>query len=704
VTVRQLTGQPQPLGVTPDRDGVNFAVHSDIANRIAVCIFDEGGGETAHWLQQRTGSIHHGYLVGIGPGTRYGLRVDGPWDPASGLRCNPAKLLIDPYAGAIEGEVTWDPALFGFRPEHPDTIDSTDSAPFMPRSVVVDHDFDWGDDSPPRNRWVDTVIYETHVKSLTQRHPQVPTPRRGTYLGVACDPVIEHLTGLGVTAVELMPVLHFVHDQALVARGLRNLWGYQPVGWFAPHAGYAAAGEGSPVVQFKQMVKRLHEAGLEVYLDVVYNHTAESHRLGPHLSLRGIDNPAYYRLDVHDRRRYLNFTGTGNTVNTDHPAVQRAIADSLRHWVTRYHVDGFRFDLAVTLGRRQELFDAAAPLLHLIGQDPVLSAVKLIAEPWDVGPGGYQLGNFPAGWSEWNDRYRDTVRDLWRGIGGTVPDLATRVTASADVFLAGGRRSPTASINYVTGHDGFTLADLVSYDEKHNDRNGEDGADGITNNRSWNTGVEGPTDDPEIQRMRRRRRRSMLATLMVSQGVPMMLGGDELGRTQGGNNNAYAHDDETSWYDWEAADPDFADFAGAVIALRRSNPVLHRRTWLTGLPHDGSDSQDVVWFALDGLPMTLADWADAGTGAIGMLLNGETLKPLDLDQTPLNAASFLVLVNGGRQSVDMTTPTGVGDEPWTVVVDTTDDGPPDPASFGPGDVITLQPFAMMVLRRPGGSS
>ncbi len=704
MTVRQLAGRPTPLGATPDADGVNFAVHSDIADRVAVCLFDEAGVETTHWLQQRTGSTHHGYLVGIGPGARYGLRVDGPWDPAAGLRCNPHKLLIDPYAGSIAGEVSWDPAVFGFRPDHPDVLDRTDSAPFVPRSAVVDHDFDWGDDSPPHTRWADTVIYETHVKSLTRLHPAVPDDLRGTYLGLVSDPVLDHLKELGVTAVELMPVHHFVDDQALAARGLRNLWGYQPIGWFAPHAGYATPGGTGPVAEFKEMVRRLHAAGLEVILDVVYNHTAESHQLGPHLSLRGIDNPAYYRLDVHDRRRYLDYTGTGNTVNADHPAVQRAIVDSLRHWVTRYHVDGFRLDLATTLGRRHELFDPAAPLFHLINQDPVLATVKLIAEPWDVGPGGYQLGGFPAGWGEWNDRFRDTVRDFWRGAERTVPDLATRLTASADVFLAGGRRPSASSINYVTSHDGFTLADLVAYDRKHNERNGEGGTDGTDNNRSWNTGVEGPSDDPDIVALRSRRRRSLLATLLVSQGVPMLLGGDELGRTQGGNNNPYAHDDETSWYDWGSADPVFVHFVGRLVALRRTNPVLRRRTWLTGIPGGGPDSHDVTWLDDQGLPMTLAEWTAADTRAVAMVLNGDVLRPLDLDPAPIGAASAMVIANGSGTPVDMTIARPPGGGQWTVVVDTTGDEPPDPAArLEEGAVVTLAPFAMMVLLRPGAS-
>ena len=533
MTVRQLAGRPTPLGATPDADGVNFAVHSDIADRIAVCLFDEAGAETSHWLHHRTGSTHHGYLVGVRPGARYGLRVDGPWDPAAGLRCNPHKLLIDPYAGSIVGEVAWDPAVFGFRPDHPDVLDRTDSAPFVPRAVVLDHDFDWGDDSPPHTRWADTVIYETHVKSLTHLHPEVPDDLRGTYLGLVR---IRGGSPRGAGSHRRRADAGAPLRQRPGAGGARPA---QPVGVPAdrlvrPALRLRHCRRPLPVTEFKEMVRRLHAAGLEVILDVVYNHTAESHQLGPHLSLRGIDNPAYYRLDVHDRRRYLDYTGTGNTVNADHPAVQRAIVDSLRHWVTRYHVDGFRFDLAATLGRRHELFDPAAPLFHLINQDPVLATVKLIAEPWDVGPGGYQLGGFPAGWGEWNDRFRDTVRDFWRGAERTVPDLATRLTASADVFLAGGRRPPASSINYVTSHDGFTLADLVAYDRKHNDRNGEGGTDGTDNNRSWNTGIEGPSDDTAILALRRRRRRSLLATLLVSQGVPMLLGGDELGRSQGG--------------------------------------------------------------------------------------------------------------------------------------------------------------------------
>ena len=457
-----LPGRPNPLGATYDGRGTNFAVHSDIAESIAVCVFAEDGMESTYWLSATDGPVHHGYVTDIGPGTRYGLRVEGPWAPKHGLWCNPAKLLIDPYAAAIDGDIAWDRAVYGFDIQDPNQREPHDSAPFIPKSLVVDHTFAWGDDARPRTAWHDTVIYETHVKCLTQRHPAVPPEMRGTYAGLASPPVVEHLRSLGVTAVELLPVQHFVHDHALVRHGLRNLWGYQPIGFFAPYYGYAASREpGGQVAEFKRMVKTLHDAGIEVILDVVYNHTGESHDLGPNLSFRGIDNPAYYRLSDEDPRHYLDFSGVGNTINTDHPAVLRMIADSLRLWVEEYHVDGFRFDLATTLARSGLAFDAAGPFLHLMFQDPVLNSVKLIAEPWDVGPGGYRLGSFPAVWREWNDRYRDTVRDYWRATPGTRADLAYRLTGSSDVFAHAGRRPPTSSINFVTSHDGYTLSDLV---------------------------------------------------------------------------------------------------------------------------------------------------------------------------------------------------------------------------------------------------
>jgi isoamylase len=525
------------LGAHVDGDGVRFAVFSSVADAVEVCVFDDRGRETRHALEADDRDVWQGHVAGAGHGTRYGFRVHGPWDPASGLRCNPAKLLLDPYARAIEGAVEWNPAVYG--------DNAADSAPFVPRSVVGAEPFDWADDRPPATALVDSIIHELHVKGFTRLHPEVPEPLRGSYAGLAHPAAIGHLQRLGVTAVELLPVHQFVHDAALVAHGLRNYWGYQSIGYFAPHNEYAASGD--PVGEFKTMVRALHAAGLEVILDVVFNHTAEGDEHGPTLCFRGLDNPAYYRL-ADDRSRYVDDTGVGNTLDTHRPAALRLVMDALRYWVTEMHVDGFRFDLAASLGRATSDFDPFSAFLDAVGQDPVLSQVKLIAEPWDIGQGGYELGDFPPGWSEWNGRYRDTVRDFWRGTPGTLADFATRLTGSADLY--GRTRRPTASINLVTVHDGFTLTDLVSYDAKHNEANGEDNRDGNDDNRSWNRGAEGPTDDPSVLELRARQRRNLLATLLLSEGIPLLLGGDELGRTQRGNNNAYCQDNAISWIDW----------------------------------------------------------------------------------------------------------------------------------------------------------
>ncbi len=698
---RLLPGRPHPLGATYDGSGTNFAVHSDVADAVSICLFDEAGTETAHRLDAHTGSIFHGYLTDVGPGSRYGIRVEGPWDPRRGLWCNSAKLLIDPYARAIDGAVSWDRAMYGFTFQDLDQREPHDSGPFAPRCLVVDDHFDWQGDEPPLVPWHEMVIYETHVKNLTWRHPGVPDSLRGTFLGVASDPIVEHLVSLGVTTVELMPVFEFVHDHTLVSHGRRNLWGYQPIGWFAPHHEYAAGGTpGSQVPEFKEMVRRLHAAGLEVILDAVYNHTGESHHLGPQLSLRGIDNPAYYRLSDDDRRHYVDFTGTGNTINTDHPVVLRTIADSLRHWVNEFHVDGFRLDLAATLARSGLQFEPMAPFFQIVNQDPVLNQVKMVAEPWDVGPGGYRLGSFPATWGEWNDRYRDGVRDFWRGTPGVLGELASRVTASADVFASAGRRGPTSSVNYVTSHDGFTLTDLVSYNHKHNQLNGEGNRDGSDNNRAWNTGVEGPTDDPAIIELRTRRRRSLLATLLLSQGVPMLLGGDELGRTQRGNNNAYSQDSELSWYDWDSVDETFLDFVRRLVALRRRHAVLRRRTWLGGVVAAGQLIEDIIWFAPNGKDMTPADWSAGYARAIAFFLNGGELRPLDPEGPSPSRDSFLVMLNAGDDPLDFVVPAGLGEGSWLPEIDTAEAGPPDTGPVDADDIVTVASFATVVLRRP----
>jgi isoamylase len=624
------------LGAHPEGDGVRFAVVSGIADAVDVCLFDAGGRETRQALERGDGDIWQGDVPGAGHGTRYGFRAHGPWDPGAGLRCNAAKLLLDPYARAIEGAVEWNAALAG------DNAD--DSAPFVPRSVVHDAAFDWAGDAPPGTPLADSIIYELHVKGFTRLHPDVPEALRGTYAGLAHPAVVAHLKRLGVTAVELLPVHQFVHDRALVARGLRNYWGYQSIGYFAPHNEYAAGGD--VVADFKQMVRALHAAGIEVLLDVVFNHTAEGDEHGPTLCFRGLDNPAYYRL-ADDRSRYVDDTGCGNTLDTHRPHGLRLVMDSLRYWVQEMHVDGFRFDLAASLGRATSDFDPFGGFLDAVGQDPVLSEVKLIAEPWDVGWGGYALGNFPPGWSEWNGRYRDTVRDFWRGTPGTLADFATRLTGSSDLY--GGGRRPTASVNLVTVHDGFALADLVSYDAKHNDANGEDNRDGTNDNRSWNCGVEGPTDDAAVLELRARQRRNFLATLLLSEGVPLLLAGDELGRSQGGNNNAYCQDNETSWVSWPG-DEALVDYVSSLCRIRREHEIFRRDRFFA----DG----ELRWLRPDGAPMLGDDWADPNARAVavgtsnGLLLINSWWEPLTF-QLPADAEWMAELdtagANGGRR-------------------------------------------------------
>ena len=679
------------LGAVPGPEGTTFGLYSSVAEAVDLCLFDAVGRETRVPLIPDEGYVWSGHVAGVRPGQAYGYRVHGPWNPAAGARCNPAKLLLDPYARAIDGEVRWHPAVHGHMSGDPDRRDEVDSAPYVPRSVVCDPAFDWGGDRPPGTPMAHTIVYETHVKGFTALHPDVPRGLRGTYAGLAHPAAISHLTRLGVTAVELMPVHQIVHDEALVARGLRNYWGYQTIGYFAPHDGYASAGGGAQVLEFKEMVRALHAAGLEVILDVVFNHTAEGDQDGPTLCLRGIDNATYYRLRE-DPRLYVDDTGCGNTLDIHRPHTLRLVMDSLRYWVEEMHVDGFRFDLAAALGRGPSDFDPHSLFLAAVGQDPVLSRVKLIAEPWDVGPGGYRVGDFPAGWSEWNGRYRDTVRDFWRGVDGTLPDLATRVAGSRDLYGRGGRR-PSASINFVTAHDGFTLADLVSYERKHNLANGEDDRDGSDDNRSANNGAEGPTDDPEILEVRARQRRNFLATLLLSQGVPMILGGDELGRTQGGNNNAYCHDDATSWFDWEAArsEAGLTDFVARLCRLRREHPGFRRRGFLLGAPARPNGLDDLDWLRPDGAPMSAVDWSVPYARAVTAVLGGDGVGVGAPRDTPL-----ALCINAWTEDLPFRLPV-VDGLAWSVVLDTArPDAPPRAAEAGAP--VTVAARSMVVAR------
>ena len=697
--MRIWPGQPFPLGAYYDGSGTNFSVFSEAAELVELCLFDDDRQETRIELDEADAFCWHGYVPNAVPGQRYGWRVHGPYNPSEGNRCNPAKLLIDPYTKAIEGEVRWDPAVYGHDHDDPDgPPDTRDSAPFMPLSVVHNPYFDWADDRHPRIPRHETVIYEVHVKGLTHAHPDIDPSLRGTYAGLASPPVIEHFQKLGVTTVELLPVHQFIHDQRLVERGLSNYWGYNSIGYLAPHNGYSSSGQrGQQVGEFKAMVKALHQAGIEVILDVVYNHTAEGNELGPMLSFKGIDNAAYYRL-TEDRSRYMDYTGTGNSLNMRHPHVLQLIMDSLRYWVLDVHVDGFRFDLASTLARELHDVDRLSAFFDLIQQDPVVSQVKLIAEPWDVGEGGYQVGNFPPLWSEWNGKYRDCVRDFWRGQGGTLGEFAYRITGSSDLYASNGRK-PSASINFVTAHDGFTLADLVSYDGKHNEANEEDNRDGTDDNRSWNCGVEGATDDPAVLELRARQRRNFLVTLLLSQGPPMILGGDELARSQGGNNNAYCQDNEISWFDWEKVDESLIEFTRSVVTLRREHPVFRRRRFFEGVAIQGSVT-DIAWFTPGGSEMTESDWRTGGPGALGVFLNGEGIPTPDDRGEPITDDSFLLLFNAGPNVRPFQLPAPKWGSAWERELDTgafplPDDSPPLRA----GERVDLGARTTMVLRR-----
>jgi glycogen operon protein len=700
--VQAWPGRPFPLGPAWDGRGTNFSVFSEHAERVELCLFDDHDRETRVELRERTAFHWHGYLPGIGPGQRYAYRVHGPYDPMRGHRFNPAKLLIDPYAKAIEGPIGFEaanvhPYVLG-GPDADLVPDDTDDAAAIPKCVVVDESFDWEGDARLALPWHETVIYEMHVKGYTERHPALREHLRGTYAGLASEEAIAHFRSLGITAVELLPVHHIADEPFLRERSLTNYWGYSTVGFFAPHALYAATGSrGEQVREFKGMVKALHRAGIEVILDVVYNHTAEGNHLGPMLSFRGLDNASYYRLQPDDRRHYMDFTGTGNSLNPVHPSVLRLIMDSLRYFVLACHVDGFRFDLAAALAR--ELYDVnrLGTFFDTIHQDPVLSQVKLIAEPWDVGPGGYQVGNFPVLWTEWNGKYRDCVRDFWRG-AAPLGEFASRFTGSSDLYQDDGRR-PFASVNFVTCHDGFTLADLVSYDQKHNEANGEDNRDGSDDNRSWNCGVEGPTDDPEVNALRERQQRNFLATLCLSQGVPMLSGGDELGRTQQGNNNAWCQDNELSWFDWELDErrEQLLAFTRRLVALRRNHPVFHRSHFLTGTAQNGS-LPDAWWLRADGLRMTRRDWEREGAATLGVFLNGSEIP----DRTPGGEAvvddSFLVLFNAHDAPVTFRLPAQRFGRVWELELSTADPQAERRQVVARGEIV-VEGRSLVVLRR-----
>jgi isoamylase len=673
-------GRPFPLGPTWDGQGTNFSLFSEHAERVQICLFD-GDAEERIDLHNHTAHNWHAYLPGVGPGQRYGYRVDGPYEPERGLRFNPVKLLIDPYAKAIEGPIDFGAANVlpyvpdpeGARDDADLERDDEDDARAIPKCVVVDERFDWEGDRPPQRPWSETVIYETHVKGFTQRREDLPPELRGTYAGLASDEALRYLEELGVTAVELLPVHHIADESFLHDEGLTNYWGYSSIGYLAPHALYAATGrQGEQVREFKGMVKALHRAGIEVILDVVYNHTAEGNHLGPMLSFRGVDNLAYYRLVPDDLRHYMDYTGTGNTLDARNPAVLRLIMDSLRHWVTECHVDGFRFDLASTLARGLYDVDRLSAFFDTIHQDPVLSQAKLIAEPWDVGPGGYQVGNFPVLWSEWNGIYRDVVRDFWRG-KASLADFAARFAGSSDLYESDGRK-PFASINFVTAHDGFTLSDLVSYNDKHNEANREDNKDGTDDNRSWNCGAEGPTDDPEVRALRARQRRNFIATLLLSQGVPMLLGGDEICRTQRGNNNGWCQDNELSWYAWDVGDEgrELLDWTRRLIALRRAEPVFRREHFLEGDRDDGRP--DVWWFRRDGRRMTRRDWENRELGWLGVFLSGDHTDMVDAHGRPVNGDSFLVVLNVSPEDVVFRLPAARLGTRWTVELTSADAG------------------------------
>jgi glycogen operon protein len=703
-----LPGRPYPLGATWDGKGTNFAIYSENATRIDLCFFnnesDSGESERIK-LPEVTGHVWHCYLPGVGPGQLYGYRVHGPYEPQYGLRFNPNKLVIDPYAQAIGGTVNFEAPVFGYRlldPEEDLSYDEQDDAWGIPKGIVIDPAFDWGDDRFPRIPWNESIIYEVHVKGFTKQHPDIPEHLRGTYAGMAHPVAIDYLKSLGVTAVELLPVHDFLDDGHLIDKGLTNYWGYNTINYFAPDSRYASTGHlGGQVNEFKEMVKSLHAAGIEVILDVVYNHTAEGNQMGPTLSFRGIDNPTYYRLVAEDQRFYFDYTGTGNSLNVRHPQVLKLIMDSLRYWVNEMHVDGFRFDLASTLARELHDVDRLSAFFDIIHQDPVLSRVKLIAEPWDIGEGGYQVGNFPVLWTEWNGKYRDSVRSFWKGDEGLMAEIAFRLTGSSDLYENDGRR-PYASINFITAHDGFTLNDLVSYNDKHNEDNGEDNRDGHDHNISWNHGVEGPTNDAEIIELRERQKRNFLTTLFLSQGVPMLCGGDEISRTQGGNNNAYCQDNEISWYDWNLDERErgLLEYTRRLIELRSSHPVFKRRKFFKGRRIHGSDIRDITWFRPDGKEMTDEEWDAGWVRTVGIRLGGEALGEIDAHGELIVDNTFFVLLNAHHEPLPFVLAASRPEYQWELVLDTANPDPrPEPVRFPAEGSYELTGRSIAVFRR-----
>jgi len=697
--VEVWTGNAYPLGATYDGNGTNFAIFSQTATAVQLCLFNESGRETRIAVEAVDAFVWHCYLPHVLPGQLYGYRIEGPYDPPRGLRCNPNKLLLDPYAKAVSGDIDWNPAMFSYDFGDPDSFNSLDSGSSTVKGVVISPFFDWQGDKPPHIPYNDSLIYEAHVRGLTMLHPEVPEEERGTFAGIAHPAVVAHLQKLGVTAIELMPVHQFVNDSILKDKGLSNYWGYNTIGFFAPHNTYSSTGKpGLQVQEFKAMVRSLHSAGIEVILDVVYNHTAEGNHMGPTLSFRGIDNAAYYRLVENDRRYYMDYTGTGNTLNVRSPHSLQLLMDSLRYWVMEMHVDGFRFDLASALAREFYDVDRLSSFFDLVQQDPVVSQVKLIAEPWDVGPGGYQVGNFPPLWTEWNGKYRDAVRDFWRGQPSTLGEFASRLAGSADLYERSGRR-PVASINFVTAHDGFTLRDLVSYNEKHNEANGENNRDGESHSRSWNCGVEGPTDDEKVLVLRARQQRNFLATLMLSQGVPMLLHGDELGRTQEGNNNAYCQDSELTWVHWDQPDQPLTEFTTAVSRLRHGHPTFRRGRFFAGRPvrrAEGEPLPDIVWLNLDGTPMLPEDWDRELALAIGVFYNGADVGKDNRGQQ-ITDENFLLYFNSNEDAVVFTLPPEEYAARWEQFLDTAGQRPGGEILEAGAD-INLAAKSVLVLR------
>lgn len=695
-------GKPYPLGATWDGEGVNFTLYADNATGVELCLFDSPESQTESKkikLYERSHQVWHVYLPGVKPGQLYGYRVQGPYEPQNGHRFNPNKLLLDPYAKAIAGVIDWHDSLFAYQVGHPDedlSYSEEDSAPYIPKSVVIDNNFDWGDDAPPRTPYHQSVIYEAHVRGLTMQHPEIPEDIRGSYAAIAHPAIIKHLQDLGITAIELMPIHQFVNDRYLVEKGLRNYWGYNSIGFFAPDVRYSSTGvTGGQVSEFKNMVKELHKAGIEVILDVVYNHTGEGNQMGPTLSFKGVDNASYYRLVDDDKRFYMDYTGTGNTLNAMLPNVLRYIMDSLRYWITEMHVDGFRFDLASTLARELHEVNRLSAFFDIIHQDPIISQVKLIAEPWDVGEGGYQVGKFPPGWVEWNGKYRDCIRDYWRGADSMLGEFAQRFTGSPDLYQDDYRR-PTASINFITAHDGFTMHDLVSYNEKHNDANGEDNNDGESHNRSWNCGAEGDTDDEAVNQLRAQQKRNFMSTLFLSQGVPMLVAGDEMGRTQGGNNNAYCQDNEISWVNWDNADKELLEFTQKLIHFRREHPNFRRRRWFQGQPAKGQQLEDIAWFLPEGDEMSEENWSHDFAKSLAVFLNGKGIHSLGAKGERIVDDSYYVIFNAFHEAIDYKLPAEKFGKKWKVVLNTAD-YKAEKSVYNAGETVTVEGRTVVLL-------